>query len=112
LFSGARPTPTSRTPTLLCDLPDCTNVHEVPWRTGLWTPDGRGIVYVDRAVESRNIQVQPIDGGAVHPLTHFTDKQIDGFAWSPDGKRLIVIRSTRIVDIVLIKGFAGAAAGR
>jgi len=41
-------------------------------------------------------------------MTRFTDgKEIDAFAWSPDGKRFAIVRSTQSADIVLTKGFAG-----
>jgi Tol biopolymer transport system component len=107
LFLGERPNPASRTPTIVCDLPDCTNQREVPWHSGQWTPDGQGIAYIDASVDAANIQVQAIAGGPPRPLTHFTDKQIDEFAWSPNGKRLAIARSTRTADIVLINGFGG-----
>jgi Tol biopolymer transport system component len=68
-----------------------------------WTPDGRGLAYLDAARE--NISVQPIDAGAPRQLTAFTDqKQIRDFAWSPDGKQLAIVRSVSTSDIVLLKG--------
>jgi Tol biopolymer transport system component len=102
LFSGG--IVDGRTLNMQCDLPDCTNPREWPVRLGRWTPDGRGVAYIDPA-DPRNIWVQPIDGGAPHPLTKFTDKGIGDFVWSPDGVRLAITRSTTLADIVLIKGF-------
>jgi Tol biopolymer transport system component len=109
-FRGARPTPTSPTPTLVCDLPDCTNLHQISQRLGVWTPDGRGIAYVGSGADAMNIQVQPIDGGRPYSLTRFADKgkEIVAFAWSPDGKRLAIARSVVTGDMVLLKGFAGS----
>jgi Tol biopolymer transport system component len=66
-------------------------------------PDGRGIAFSDHP-DPKNIWMQPIDGGAAHPLTKFTDKTIDDFAWSPDGKRLAITRGASFADIVLIEG--------
>lgn len=88
---------------LVCDLPDCTNPREFAGRAGQWTPDGRGIAFSDNT-DPKNIWVQPIDGGPPHPLTRFTDKTINYFAWSPDGRRLAITRGTTLADIVLIKG--------
>jgi dipeptidyl aminopeptidase/acylaminoacyl peptidase len=90
--------------TVLCDLPECTNQKEVPVPHGAWTPDGRSVAYVD-PTDPMNIQVQPIDGGAPHALTHFTEKNILDFAWSPDGKRLAITRGSTLADMVLIRGF-------
>jgi Tol biopolymer transport system component len=92
--------------TIVCDLPDCTNVREHSFSFALrrWTPDGRGFAYLDPN-ESANIWIQPIDGGPARPLTHFTDHQLTNFAWSPDGKRLALVRATVLSDLVLIKGF-------
>ncbi len=88
---------------MVCDLPDCTNPREFAGRPGQWTPDGRGIAFSDNT-DPKNIWVQPIDGGAPRPLTRFTDKTINDFAWSPDGTRLAITRGTALADIVLIKG--------
>jgi Tol biopolymer transport system component len=88
---------------MICDLPDCTHPREVAGRAGQWTPDSRSIAFSDNT-DPKNIWVQPIDGGKPYPLTKFTDKTINDFAWSPDGKRLAVTRGTALADIVLIKG--------
>ena len=66
-----------------------------------WTPDGRGVAYASDG----NIWVQPLGGGAPRQLTRFTDRRpIQCFAWSRDGKRLAMTRSTQTNDIVLFKG--------
>jgi Tol biopolymer transport system component len=88
---------------MVCDLPDCTNPRDFSVRAGQWTPDGRGIAFTD-STDPKNIWVQPIDGGAPHPLTTFTNMTINDFAWSPDGKRLAITRGTTLADMVLIKG--------
>ena len=91
---------------IICDLPDCTNVREQPFlfAPAAWTPDGRGFAYRNPQ-QPANIWAQPIDGGPARPLTHFTDGRLTGFAWSPDGTRLVVSRATILSDLVLIKGF-------
>jgi hypothetical protein len=54
--------------------------------------------------DRRNILAQPLDGGAPTPLTRFTDREIGDFSLSPDGTRTAITRTTRISDVVLIKG--------
>ncbi len=89
---------------MMCDLPGCTSPRPstLTGRVARWTPNGQDVAYVDRV--GSNIWVQPSAGGPPHPLTTFTDRTITDFTWSPDGKRLAVMRSTTLSDIVLIKG--------
>ena len=91
-----------------CRLPDCSDPRTVtmpPRRGGRvrWTPDGRGLVFIGPS--NVNLIVQPVDGARPYPLTRFTDRVIDDFAFSADGKRLAVSRSVTSTDIVLFKGF-------
>jgi eukaryotic-like serine/threonine-protein kinase len=92
---------------VVCRLPDCADrrVLPAPPSTGRlrWTPDGRGIAFV--LPTPTDIWVQPLDGKAASPLTHFhDDRPISDFAWSRDGKRLAVTRVESTADIVLLKG--------
>jgi Tol biopolymer transport system component len=66
-----------------------------------WTPDGRGIAYA----RDGNIWVQPLGGGPPRQLTRSADgRPIGFFAWSRDGTRLAISRSTVTNDIVLLRG--------
>src|SRR5262249_6873967 len=68
-----------------------------------WTPDGRGLAYVDPS--GLNVWVQPLEGGAPRQVTHFTEgPRIGGFAWSPDGTDLALTRAFATSDIVMLKG--------
>ena len=73
-----------------------------------WTPDGRGIAYIDPRTQS-DLWVRPLDGGASRQLTHFPadGHRIWDFAWSADGKRLAVARARISSDIVLFRGLGG-----
>lgn len=97
----------------ICDLPACSSQRRLPTpglkapaqSSGIrWTPDGRGIAYLN--VEPQpNIWIQPLDGSPPQQLTHFTDgRQIPDFAWSHDGTRLAVVRAETSTDIVLYRG--------
>jgi serine/threonine protein kinase len=92
----------------ICDLPGCTNLRKVITPRGgpisRWTPDGKGIAFSDEG-RGGNLWVQPLDGSARRQLTHFADNRtIADFAWSRDGKRLAIARTTVTNDIVLFKG--------
>jgi serine/threonine protein kinase len=91
----------------VCSLPTCGTPHTLPATPSQgwirWTPDGRGIAYLDPSAS--NIWVQPVNGEPSRPLTHFTDGlTLGGFAWSNDGQQLAVARSTTANDVVLFKG--------
>jgi eukaryotic-like serine/threonine-protein kinase len=73
------------------------------WESVLkWTPDGRGLTYVDRRMNTDNIWSQPFGGGLPTQLTDFKDNQFFSFDWLRDG-RLVSSRGFRAGDAVLIK---------
>ncbi len=101
-FRGDSPNPPA---IVVCDLPACKTLKRLPAPPAdtrlRWTPDGRGIAYLKES----NLWVQPLDGGPLRQLTHFTDgRTIPDFAWSRDGKRLAIARMSVTNDIVLFKG--------
>ena len=67
-----------------------------------WSPDGRALTYLVNHDFVPNLWIQPLDGGEPTQLTHFTSQGISSYAWSPDGKQLVVARTTFKSDIVLI----------
>jgi serine/threonine protein kinase/Tol biopolymer transport system component len=95
----------SRASLVVCALPGCTSARTIGSAqfdaAVSWTPDGRGVAYSSEG----NVWVQPIAGGSPRQLTRFTDKRpIGSLAWSRDGKRLALTRSTITNDIVLFSG--------
>jgi Tol biopolymer transport system component len=48
-----------------------------------------------------NLWVQPFDGGPSKEFTHFTEDGIEDFHWSPDGKKLGIVRVRNSLDAVL-----------
>jgi serine/threonine protein kinase len=69
-----------------------------------FTPDGKALAYGVRENGIDNIWVQPLDGSAGHYITKFTSEQArGGFAWSPDGKTLAILRGHLDSDIVLLR---------
>jgi Tol biopolymer transport system component len=93
----------------ICNLPDCSSLRFLPQRTRdgadriAWAPDGAGFLYVTGTPQ--NLWVEPLDGKPSRQLTHFTDdRQIADAAWSHDGKRFAIARTTQTSDIVVFKG--------
>ena len=89
----------------VCTLPECRSPRRIgaaSFDTAVsWPPDGRDVAYASDG----NLWLQPLSGGAPRQLTHFTDgRPIRAFAWSRDGQRLAITRSTATNDIVLFEG--------
>jgi serine/threonine protein kinase/Tol biopolymer transport system component len=88
-------------PVKLFDLPQTANRVE----SVRWTPDGRGVTYINTRGIVSNIWLQPIDGGPPKQLTDFKTDRIFSFDWSRDGKWLACSRGVVDSDVVLIKDF-------
>jgi serine/threonine protein kinase len=72
-----------------------------------FSPDGKGIVYPIREKGVDNLWLQPQDGGPVRQLTNFGSLKIYSYQWSPDGKRLALVRGDSPSDLVLIQNSQG-----
>ena len=79
-------------------LPPTANILKMRF-----SPDGRALAFLDSRGGGANIWTIALDGnGEPKPLTDFKTERIFDFAWSADGKQLVVIRGTDIRDAVLI----------
>ncbi|HVF47198.1 MAG TPA: hypothetical protein VNA17_06510, partial [Pyrinomonadaceae bacterium] len=75
------------------------------YRTIRWTPDGSGVVFLNQKQGAMNLSVQPLSGKPPEQITSFQSDSIWNFAYSNDGKRILLSRGPEFVDIVLIRGF-------
>lgn len=83
----------------------------------VWSPDGRGIVYVvdDSVANTSNLWEQlippvdkPVTGeqqGTAKQITNFTAMKIWSLAFSPDGKQLVLARGLPYSDAVMLSHF-------
>ncbi len=67
-----------------------------------WTPQSKGVSYINNIGGSSNIWVQPLDGGAAYPVTNFSWGQIYSFDWASDGS-LLYSRGLSTNDVVLLQ---------
>jgi Tol biopolymer transport system component/DNA-binding winged helix-turn-helix (wHTH) protein len=74
------------------------------WAEIRWTPDGRGLAYIDAPDGVGNIWLQPLSGGPPKRLTDFKSDRIFRFDWSRDGHQLVCSRGAETNDVVLIDG--------
>lgn len=70
-----------------------------------WTPDGKGLAYVSSSSGASNIWIQPLNSGQFRKLTDFKDAEITSFAWSDDGRQVVLVRDTRTYVPVLVRLF-------
>jgi Tol biopolymer transport system component/predicted Ser/Thr protein kinase len=70
-----------------------------------WSPDSKAFHYVLTREGVSNLWEQLLSGGAPRQLTHFKAEQILDFAWSLDGKQLVLARGNPNSNVVLISNF-------
>ena len=70
-----------------------------------WSPSGKGLQYALTRNGAGNIWEQPVAGGSAKQITNFPSGSIYDFAWSRDGKQLLVTKGTDSSDVILISNF-------
>jgi serine/threonine protein kinase len=68
-----------------------------------FTPDGKSVAYPVKENGVDNVWIQPVDGSPGHQITHFQSEQILSFHWTPDGKKLGILRGHTDSDVVLLQ---------
>jgi len=70
-----------------------------------WSPDQKSIQYLLTRKGATNVWEQPLAGGPPRPVTDFASGHIFDFAWSRDGKQLLLAKGERTSDVLLISNF-------
>ena len=73
------------------------------WEGVEFTPDGKDVTHIIRENGVDNVWVQPLDSSVGHRITNFKSEQISSFHWSPDGKKLGILRGHSDSDVVLLQ---------
>jgi Tol biopolymer transport system component len=68
-----------------------------------WAPDGKALTYVKTVSGVSNIWSQSLDRTAPKQITRYSSDQIFWFAWSRDGKHLVLARGNTVGDAVLLQ---------
>jgi len=106
-FQEGRPIPTSKIATVPIPGGPMHVVSQVPLGTrGLaWSPSGKALQVGFLRNGASNIWEQPLSGEPPHQVTNFTSDRISSFAWSRDGKQLLMTRGNTTSDVILISNF-------
>jgi hypothetical protein len=70
-----------------------------------WHPDGRSLDYISRLDGKTCLTTHPNDGSPGRQLADFGNDEKFAFAWSTDGKFLVVSRGTINRDAVMLSDF-------
>lgn len=68
-------------------------------------PDSQTIACVDTRKGASNLWVQLLASGPHKKITHFNMGLIFDFAWSHEGKQLVVARGAQTIGVALINNF-------
>jgi eukaryotic-like serine/threonine-protein kinase len=93
-------------------LADGQILHRWPISAGFnetlqWLPDGKGFLFTRLLGQNVNIWQQLLDEKEPRQLTRLSvaNDMISSFAFSPDGKRIAIVRGPENVDVVLFTDF-------
>lgn len=75
-----------------------------------WTPDGQGIVYVQRSGNAGNLWLQSLAGGEPRQLTYLTSGSMAGFDLSTHGDSVAVATMEEVSDVVMFEDYQGQIA--
>jgi WD40 repeat protein len=67
-----------------------------------FAPDNSTLIYNRQDARADNFYRIPPDKNQAEQITHFPDRQLASFDYSPDGKRIALLRGREIRDMVLI----------
>jgi eukaryotic-like serine/threonine-protein kinase len=70
-----------------------------------WSPDQKGVQFLLSRKGATNVWEQQLTGGAPRQLTNFTSGLIFDFAWTRDGRNLLLAKGENSSDVVLINNF-------
>lgn len=69
----------------------------------VWAPDSKSLTLLTSRSGLPNLWSQPIDGSPAKPITDFKTGLIFNFAWTADGKSILLARGSINNDLILIR---------
>jgi len=80
-------------------------VRPIGANTLRWSPDQKSIQYLLTRRGATNVWEQPLAGGPPRPVTDFASGRIFDFAWTRDGKQLLLAKGEESSDVLLVSNF-------
>ena len=75
------------------------------YHSARWTPDGQALVFPRTEDNAINLWRQPLNGGPTQALTNFSSDSIYNYAYTRDGKSIILARGKVVVNVAMIRNF-------
>jgi Tol biopolymer transport system component len=75
--------------------------------SGVWSPDGKSIAYIEQSAEGARLMVQNIDGTAPTELVEQISSQPGQIAWSPDSTRIYFLGLGRFNGVSAVSRAGG-----
>jgi Tol biopolymer transport system component len=69
----------------------------------LWSPDSKSLTISTNRSGAPNLWRQPIDGSSAKPITDFKSGKIMNYAWTLDGRELLISRGNTNNDLIIIR---------
>jgi Tol biopolymer transport system component len=69
----------------------------------VFAPGGKEVVYSVREKGVDNLWKRGIEGGTPQQITHFNSERISSFGFSPDSKKIAIVRGHTESDAVLLR---------
>ncbi len=70
-----------------------------------WYPSGEFLSQIESDGKSSNLFLIPTNGGKAQIFPGFGKERIEWFAWSPDGKQIVISQETETQDLVLMNNY-------
>jgi Tol biopolymer transport system component len=106
-FQEGSPVPQPKVAVIAANGGPPLHVFTLPSGAGTfrWSPDGKGLQFLLTRNGATNIWEQSLAGGEPRQLTNFSSGLIFDFAWSRDGRQLLLAKGDVTSDVVLISNF-------
>jgi len=86
-------------------IPQFTHRLPIGYERLRWAPSGKAIQYLLTRNGATNVWEQPLSDAEPRQITSFTSGRIFDFAWSRDGKQLLLAKGSQSSDVILIRNF-------
>ena len=75
------------------------------YHSARWSPDGQALIFPRTENNAINLWRQPLSGSLPRALTKFSSDSIYNYAYTRDGKSILLARGKVVVNVAMISNF-------